>query len=129
MSHPSDKWILMVSVQEDRDSLTCLWTRDVKGEVPDVVVLRFTHVFGINSNPFLLNATINHHMQRYQEIDLLCVENFFVDDVSFGSNDVESSYEPYLKSKFQVKIMTFRSWIQVEEIRDQFRGATQLSGH
>ena len=85
----------MVSVQEkDRDSLTFLWTRDVKGEVPDVAILRFTRVvFGINSNPFLLNATINHHMQRYQEIDLLFVENFFVDDVSFGSNDVESSYE------------------------------------
>ena len=60
---------------------------------------------------------------------LVTRENFFVDDVSFGSNDVESSYEPYLKSKSQVKIMTFRSWIQVEEIRDQFSGATQLSGH
>ena len=74
-----EKAFLMVSVQEkDRDSLRFLWTRDVKGEVPDVVVLRFTRVvFGVNSSPFLLNATIDHHMRRYQEIDPLWT-NFFL---------------------------------------------------
>ena len=53
---------LMVSVQEkDRDCLRFLWTCDVNGEMPDVIVLRFTRVvFGVNSSPFLLNATIDH---------------------------------------------------------------------
>ena len=67
---------LMVSVQEKgRDSLKFLWTPDVNREVPDVIVLRFTCVmFGVNSSHFLLNVTIDHHMQRYQVIDrsLVC---------------------------------------------------------
>ena len=73
-------------------------------EMPDVIVLRFTRVvFGVNSSPFLLNATIDHHMRKYQEIDPSFVDKFlssvYVDDVSLGSNDVESTYELYLKSK------------------------------
>lgn len=89
----------MVSVQEkDRDSLRFLWTRNVNGEKPDVIVLRFTRVvFGVNSSPFLLNAMIDHHMKNYQEIDPLFVDKFlssiFVDDVSLGSDNVESMYE------------------------------------
>ena len=63
-----EKALLMVSVQQkDCNSLTLLWTRDVNGAVPKVVI---THIiFRINSSLFLLNATIDHHMQRYQAID------------------------------------------------------------
>ena len=123
-----EKAFLMVSVQEkDRDSLRFLWTRDVKGEVPDVVVLRFTRVvFGVNSSPFLLNATIDHHMRRYQEIDPLFVDKFlssiYVDDVSLGSNDVESTYELYLKSKSRLAEAGFklRKFVtNSEELRSQ----------
>ena len=95
----------MVSVQEkDHDSLRFLWIDSVNGEKPDVIVLRFTHVvFGVNSSPFLLNATIDHHIRRYQEIDPLFVDKFlsstYVDDVSLGSDNVESTHELYLKSK------------------------------
>ena len=60
-------------------------------------------VFGVNSSPFLLNATIDHHMRRFQEIDSSFVEKFLssidLDDVSLGSNDADSTYELYLKSK------------------------------
>ena len=74
------KAFLMVSVQDkDRDSLRFQWAHDVNGEMSDVIVLRFTHiVFGVNSSPFLLNATIGHHMQKYQEIDPLFVDKFFL---------------------------------------------------
>ena len=104
----------MVSVQEkDRDSLRFLWTRDVNGASPEVVVMRFTRVvFGVNSSPFLLNATIDHHMRRYQAIDPLFVDKFlssiYVDDVSLCSNDVESTYELYLKSKSQLAEAGFK---------------------
>ena len=95
----------MVSVQEkDRDSLRFLWTHDVSREAPEVVTLRFARVvFGVNASPFLLNATIDHHVRKYQESDPLFVDKFlssiYVDDVSLGSGDVESTYELYLKSK------------------------------
>ena len=123
-----EKAFLMVSVQEkDRDSLRFLWTRDVKGEVPDVVVLRFTRVvFGVNSSPFLLNATIDRHMRRYQEIDPLFVDKFlssiYIDDVSLGSNDVESTYKLYLKSKSRLAEAGFklRKFVtNSEELRSQ----------
>ena len=71
-----EKAFLMVSVQEkDCDCLRFLWTRDVDGEMPNVIVLRLTGVvFGVNTSPFLLNVTIDHHVQKYQEIDPLFVD-------------------------------------------------------
>ena len=58
-----EKTFVMVSVQkEDRDFLRFLWVKDLKSDVPEVTVLRFTRVvFGVSSSPFLLNATIKHH--------------------------------------------------------------------
>ena len=109
-----EKAFLMVSVQEkDRDSLRFLWNRDVNREMPDVIVLRLTRVvFGVNSSPFLLNATIDHHMWKYQEIDPSFVDKFlssvYVNDVSLGSDDVESIYELYLKSKLRLAEAGFK---------------------
>ena len=109
-----EKAFLMVSVRKkDRDSLRFLWTHDVNRDSPEVVVMRFTRVvFGVNSSPFLLNATIDHHMRRYQAIDPLFVDKFlssiYVDDVSLGSNDVESTYELYLKSKSRLAEAGFK---------------------
>ena len=106
-----EKAFLMISVQEkDRDSLRFLWTHKVNGEVPEVIVLRFTRVvFGVNSSPFLLNATIDHHMRKYQEIDPLFVEKFLSSIyVSLGLNDVESIYELYLKSKSRLAEAGFK---------------------
>ena len=52
----------MVSVQKkDHDSLRFLWFHNVNKQ-PDVTILTFTHViFGVNSSPFLLNATKDDH--------------------------------------------------------------------
>ena len=81
--------------------------------MPDVIVLRFTRVvFGVNSSPLLLNATIEHHMRKYQEIDPSFMDKFlssvYVDDISLGSNNVESTYELYLKSKLRLAEAGFK---------------------
>jgi len=48
---------------EDHDVLRSLWVKYVNSDVPDVTVLRFTRVvFGVSASPFLLDATIKHHM-------------------------------------------------------------------
>ena len=62
-----EKYFLMISVrEEDRDVLRFLWVKDLKSDVPDVTVLRFTRVvFGVSASPFLLNATIKHHVEQY----------------------------------------------------------------
>ena len=69
-----------------------------------MVVYRFTRVaFGVSSSPFLLNATIRHHIQSYVDQDPEFVNTFlssiYVDDVSRGEGSVSSAYDLYLKSK------------------------------
>ena len=72
--------------EDDRDVLRFLWLEDIKNELPRIQVLRFTRVvFGVSSSPFLLNATIKHHIQSYLTRDPQFVTKFeqsiYVDDV------------------------------------------------
>ncbi|KAL5474082.1 hypothetical protein EMCRGX_G028656 [Ephydatia muelleri] len=94
-----EKAFLMVSVaDEDKDVLRFLWLDDVNSELPRKKVLRFARVvFGVSSSPFLLNATIKHHMNRYKEVDQQFVEKFersiYVDDVTFGACNEQETFQ------------------------------------
>ena len=84
----------------------------MEAEQPEIVVLRFARVmFGVSASPFLLNATIAHHMQRYQVDDGSFVEQFlrsiYVDDFTTGSDSVEKTYEFYKKSKLHLAEVKF----------------------
>ena len=59
-----EKRFLMVHMNEtDNDVLSLLWVDDIDKAELKVITLRFTRVvFGISSSPFLLNATIKHHI-------------------------------------------------------------------
>ena len=95
----------MISVSpQDRDVLRFLWVDDIHKKTPEIVVFRFTRVvFGVSSSHFLLNATIKHHLERYKKEFPEFVQTFlrsvYVDDVSFGAEDDNSTYELYWKSK------------------------------
>ena len=103
-----EKAFLMVGMaEEDRDVLRFLWVDDIDKFSPEIVVLRFTRVvFGVSSSPFLLNATIKHHVEQYKEADCEFVEKFlrsiYVDDLSSGASEVDAAYELYLKSKLRL---------------------------
>ncbi len=109
-----EKAFHMVSVQErDRDALRFLWVADPSVEPPEMVTLRFTRVvFGVSSSPFLLNATINHHMETHRGSDPAFVDKFlssiYVDDLVSGSSDLESTHELYLKSKLRLAAAGFK---------------------
>ena len=64
-----EKAFLMVSVaKKDRDVLRFVWVDNVLANEPNIVELRFTRVmFGVSPSPFLLNATIRHHLEQYQD--------------------------------------------------------------
>ena len=65
-----EKAFLMISVAEcDRDVLRFLWIADINEPDREVVIMRFTRVvFRVAASPFLLNATIDHHMSELEQI-------------------------------------------------------------
>ena len=100
-----EKAFLMVSVAKvDRNVLRFLWLDDVWSEHPKVITLRFTRiVFGLSSSPFLLNATIRHHIEQYRceepkFVDAL-LQAIYVDVLNSGGNDDDSVYMFYKKAK------------------------------
>ena len=103
-----EKAFFMITVdKEDRDVLRFLWIEDMKCETPRMTVLRFARVvFGVASSPFLLNATIRHHIQGYQTDDPSFVTRFlnsiYADDLTFGADSIDEAFELYTKSKHRL---------------------------
>ena len=70
--------------------------------------MRFARVvFGVTSSPFLLNATIRHHLNKYLETQPALVENIqesiYVDDVVGGDDDEECAYNFYKGAKWLLR--------------------------
>ena len=95
----------MVSVEEaDRDVLRFIWVDDISKDLPDLRVYRFTRVvFGVSASPFLLNATIRFHLEKYLDTDenlvrrLLC--STYVDDIIAGGHTEDEAFDLFAKSK------------------------------
>ena len=100
-----EKAFLMISVAEDdRDALRFLWFDDPFSEEPKIMVLRFARVaFGLSSSPFLLNATLKHHIRMYESEDPEFVQkllqSLYVDDIISGDSDDIGAYKLYIKAK------------------------------
>ena len=100
-----EKAFLQVSVAEDdRDVLRFLWIDDITKENPDVCALRFTRVvFGLAASPFLLNATVRHHLQKYATSHPALVQrllqSMYVDDIITGANTEDEAFQLYEQSK------------------------------
>ena len=82
----------MVSIEEaDCDALQFNWVDYFSKDSPKLNVYLFTWVmFGISSSPFLLNATIRFHLEKFLETNeglvhqLLCSMYMYVDDILTG---------------------------------------------
>ena len=86
--------------RKDRDVLRFLWVDDVTEQQPEPLILRFTRVvFGVLSSPFLLNATIRHHLEQHfsAQPDLIkkLSRSFYMDDVVTGADNEEEAYTLY----------------------------------
>ena len=100
-----EKQFLMISMTErDRVTLRFLQVVDVSKAIPNFVVLHFTRVaFGVSSSPFLLNATVKHHLECYRTenpsfVNLL-LQSIYVDDVAYGANNDATAFTLYHCSK------------------------------
>lgn len=60
-------------------------------------------MFGVSASPFLLNATLKHHIENFRKEDPSFVDTFirslYVDDITYGANDDDEAYTLYSKSK------------------------------
>jgi len=49
-----------------------LWVKDIKSQDPELGGLQFTRaIFGAGPSPFILSATIHHHLNQYEDKDLV----------------------------------------------------------
>ena len=113
-----EKAFLMISINKaDRDALRFLWYDDVQKDEPKILTYRFCRVvFGVTCSPFLLNATLRHHIEQYSEqypelcAQLIC--SLYADDVNQGAYSVESAISQYEISKKLMKEGGFnlRKW-------------------
>ena len=73
------KAFMMISLAEDdRDALRFLWFDNPFSDKPKIIVLRFACVaFGLSSSPFLLHATLKHHIMMYESEDPDLCRDFF----------------------------------------------------
>ena len=68
-------------------------------------------MFGLNASPFLLNATIRHHLNRFVLTDPCFVRKmlgFCVDDLVSGANTSKNASELYSKALSQMASRGFR---------------------
>ena len=101
----------MVSMSEkDRNVLRFLWVDDVTKDDPNIIPLCFIRVvFGVSSSPFLLNATISHHLKKHSsevpETVAKISSSIYVNDIAYGadSHTEDLAYQLYQESKSLLK--------------------------
>ncbi|GFT39549.1 integrase catalytic domain-containing protein [Trichonephila clavipes] len=103
-----------------KDFVRFLWTYSNSriGEKLTLQVYRFNRViFGINSSPFLLAATIKYHIEKYNEIHPITVQHLdsfmYVDDWITGQDTREEALfmSRHAKNIMKEAGMEMRKWI------------------
>ncbi|GFW78344.1 integrase catalytic domain-containing protein [Trichonephila clavipes] len=105
---------------EHKDAVRFLWSDDEPcvHKRPKLQVYRFNRVnFGVSLSPFLLAATIRHHIEKYKHKFLDTVElldkKFYVDDLISGGNEFEEALQTSRRAKniMEAAGMDLRKWI------------------
>ncbi|XP_056016952.1 uncharacterized protein LOC125656535 [Ostrea edulis] len=112
-----EKAFLQVGLQvKDRDATRFFWLKDVntRSIENNTQVYRFCRVpFGVISSPFLLAATIDHHLSMYNSETAENIRNnIYVDNVITGVDTVTDAEVLYKDSKeiFSAMSMNLRDW-------------------
>ena len=111
-----EKAFLQVALHSaDRDVTRFLWREKASDPMP--TVYRMTRVlFGINASPFLLQATIRHHLKLYERSDPELVEilrrDIYCDDFITSVDTVQDAERIRAQTKniFQDACMVMTKW-------------------
>jgi hypothetical protein len=114
-----EKAFLNVEVDEaDRNFMRFLWLEDPNDPSSKIIKYRFCRVvFGLNASPFLLNATLRHHISKYKSDDPEFVrkllDSFYVDDLVSGEDTTSEAFMLFEKSKERLAEAGFklRKWL------------------
>ncbi|GFW82581.1 integrase catalytic domain-containing protein [Trichonephila clavipes] len=115
-----ERAFLQISLRdEDRDAVRFLFP-DIRSNQTDTYkfqVYRFKRVmFGVNVSPFLLSATIKHHIENYREQYPAATEMLdtclYVDDVISGADDISQALKVSKDAETIMKnaSMKLRKW-------------------
>ncbi|XP_045206117.2 uncharacterized protein LOC123558303 [Mercenaria mercenaria] len=112
-----EKAFLQIGLQPDsRDVTRFLWLKNSESTILDnnIQEFRFCRVpFGVISSPFLLGATVEHHLSTYNtRFARQLIDDIYVDNVITGTNTVEDAVQLYKESKsiFSEASMNLREW-------------------
>ena len=100
-----EKAFLNISINPtQRDLLRFLWIKDSNAEHLDIITMRFTRlVFGLTCSPYILNATIRHHLESVVDSDRTfadsVVSSIYVDDFASSFQTEKEAFEMYQKLK------------------------------
>ena len=94
-----------MSIPEGQRDLLCfLWIDTTEPRNPNIIKLRFARLaFWLASSPCILNATIKHHLEKYNSKQPKFVANvtnsLYVDDFAFSASSVEDVFTTYKSLK------------------------------
>ena len=103
-----EKAFLQIALnKDDRDYVRFIWFKTMnfeKFEDCELQEYRLCRVlFGVSSSPFLLSATLIHHIMQYSDEDPELVEKILeslhVDDLNSGANTDEEAYKIFVDCK------------------------------
>ena len=114
-----EKAFLQIGLQRDqRDVTRFLWFKDITNPSThndNIQEYRFCRVpFGVISSPFLLGATVEHHLDTYDcDVAKKVKSDIYVDNVITGTDTVAEAKDIYHSSKkiFNAGAMNLREWI------------------
>ena len=118
MTADIEKAFLNVAISEEhRDFLRFLWLSDPYDSNSNIIPLRFTRVvFGVTSSPFILNATLRHHVNKYLVNDpgfvYEMLRSLYVDDYASGCETIPKALElaRSIKARLSVAGFNMRKW-------------------
>ena len=113
-----EKAFLNISISpEQRNFLRFLWVDNIESAEPKLEIYRFTRVmFGAICSPYLLNATIRHHLERYRDENEEFVDNviksLYCDDFVSSFDSEKEAFAQYSKLKdcFNDAGLNLRKW-------------------
>ena len=99
---------------DDRDFTRFLWPSDISNPYGDLQTFRFKVVlFGATSSPFMLHATLYHHLQNINSpIAADMLSNIYVDNIISGCHTSQQAIQYYKEARHIMTQANFnlRAW-------------------